>query len=251
MAGSWFTACKVCSSCQASLVAGTTRYSCRVCGYHLCPECAARRSQQSLSEEITVTVYRAALPGIIRGTGIDEDTLQARVLRGATAAALKARLQEVYGLPAGLQELRRDADSPPLRDHELLRCEDGDVVYLRAGLAAGALGAGLTKAMESAAQAVVEAMSEVENREYRLTLVMPVAHECGSRAERRCQVAVVAGARVAELLDMAKLELDAEGECLALEFAGDRLPAGAPLHMLRLGDGDTVMVVPEVATQSL
>jgi len=221
-----------------------------------------------LNEEIALTVYRAAQQGILPGMGVEEDAWDVRIRRGATVGALKATISQLYGLHPGLMVLQRDADSQPMPDAELLKYDDGDVVYLctgtgRAGLAAGlrgsfagnvsggngdpldGLAAAVSRAATEAANAVSGALAEVAarreevaNAEYKLTVLLPAS---GTRPERRCHVTVMALARVAEVLDMVKLELDAESEEIALEFAGDTLPLGATIHALGLCNGDTVM----------
>lgn len=287
VAGSWFTASKACSGCGAALTAGAARHSCKACGHHLCEGCAAERSRKMLNEEITLTVYRAAQPGLLPGMGVEEDAWQVRVRRGAVVGELKMRLQELYGLPVALQELRRDADSAPLAGPELLKYDEGDVVYLTSaggpigGLAAGLLGGGplsggllggggplggsgplgggplgglaevLQGAAAEAAEAVSGAMAEaaaraeqLERTEYALRVVLPDGGR--GAAERRCEVTVMATSRIAEVLEMAKLELNAEDENIVLEFAGERLPTHAPVHALGLRSGDTVLAVPAV-----
>merc|ERR1712183_386144 len=68
---------------------------------------------------------------------------------------------------------------------------------------------------------------------------------CRAQAsEKRCRLEVAAVAKMREVLDMVKLELDVEGEALALEFAGETLPLDAPVHLVGLRDDDTVMLVP-------
>lgn len=179
---------------------------------------------------------------------------------------LKRKLKELYGMPAFVQTLRRDADGPPLPDGELLHYDDGDVVYLGGlgavaapggldGLLAGLTGAGagtgdFAAALERAAAQAQEALSgvfeeaearrkELESRECSLNVVLA---ERGARPEKRCKLTVVAGARVQEVLDMAKLEMDSDGQALFLEFAGEKLPAALPIHMVGLRDGDTIFL---------
>jgi len=264
VAGSWFAASKACQACGVKLGAGAVRYSCKVCGHHLCESCAAARSVEMLEEEIAVTVYRAAQQGLLPGLGVEEDTWQVRVRRNATASALKAALHALYDLPMMLMEIRRDADSAPMGDAEMLRCDEGDVLYLTSGgpfgglvpgLVGGSLGAplgGLAEALQGAAAEAAEAFSgamaeanlraeELARTEYSLNVVWPEGQ--GTRTERRCRITVMATARVAEVLEMAKLELNAEEEAVALEFAGERLPPAAAVHALGLCNGDTVLVV--------
>jgi len=270
VAGSWFTACKSCSKCRTQLTSGLYRHSCKKCNFHLCAACADLRAEEMLNEDITLTVYRAAQQGLLPGMGVEEDAWQVSIRRGATVGALKVTIANLYGLHPGLQALRRDADSQPMLDTEPLRYDDGDVVYLSAagpaGLAAGLLGgltgggigvpgggggeldglaAALSNAAAEAANAVSGALAEAAARreelattEYKLGILLLAS---GKRPEKRCDVTVMAGARVAEVLEMVKLELDVEDEELALEFAGEKLPLGANVHVLGLRDGDTVM----------
>ncbi|CAE8604006.1 unnamed protein product, partial [Polarella glacialis] len=200
--------------------------------------------------EMTLTVYREAEPEILPGLGADDDTLQVRIERGANVGQLKARIFALYGLSPALQAFRRDVDSKTLGDQELLAYdEDGDVVHLRIGpnFAAGGIGGllqGATEAMSSVFAAMEGQRQELERTEYTLSLLMP---ETAALPERRCRIPVMATARVAELLDMARLELNVEGEePLALEFAGQKLPTTASVHALGLRDGDTVLVFPDV-----
>merc|ERR1712066_1205463 len=80
----------------------------------------------------------------------------------------------------------------------------------------------------------------LENTNYRLTFVLPSR---GSDPEKRCELEVAAVSRVCEVLEMVKLELDAEDTAVALEFAGKELPSLFPIHIVGLQDGDTVIVV--------
>lgn len=273
VAGSWFASCKTCKRCGASLSAGVQRRSCKACSYHLCAACGDKRADEMLSEEITLTVYRAAQLGILPGMGVEEDALQVAIVRGATVGALKLKIAELYSVPVLLQVLRRDADSTPLGNQEPLRYDDGDVVYLSVGggglfagggfggtLGVGGGAGGLMEMMSRAAADATEALSgaleeaaararELEKTEYTLNVVLLAR---GARPEKRCKLTVVAAARVQEVLDMVKLELDIEDEALYLEFAGDKLPPAAPVHMVGLRDGDTVMVAaPEDSRSSL
>merc|ERR1712107_808274 len=98
------------------------------------------------------------------------------------------------------------------------------------------LAAALNTAAAEAASAVSGVLSEAAARreelataEYKLTIVLPGR---SSRPERRCSMPVMAAARVAEVLDMVKLELNMEEEELVLEFAGENLPLGATVHSL-------------------
>lgn len=122
-----------------------------------------------LREEITLTLYRPAQPGLIPGLlpGTEEDTWQVRIERGATAGELKDRVAELYGLSRSRQSLRRDVDSAPLTDEEPLACsDDGDVLHLGVGAVAGpacilgALDGQLVNLMDAVAGAVDRASQE-------------------------------------------------------------------------------------------
>jgi len=215
-----------------------------------------------LGEEITLTIYRQAQSGFLPGMGNEEDAWQVRIQRGATVGALKAQISKLYGLNPAMQVLQRSADEPPLPDNELLKYDDGDVVHLTSfGPAAGGLPGlgGFANAFSSAMAEVSGAVSgaisraeeqrrHLENAEYKLNVLMP-AQKSRSRPEQRCQIIVVAAARINEVLQMAKLELDVEDPGLVFEFAGERLPLEAPLLALSIQDGDTIMLVPEKRTQ--
>lgn len=264
VAGSWFGSAKTCSKCSSQLTAGQTRYSSKASNYHLCASCYRARADEMLREEITITVYRAAQPGLLPGLGVEEDAFQVSIVAGATVDELKARIHELYGLPRIFQALRRDADSPPLVGGEPLACDADDVLYLGGapsggplaglfgGLGGGVSGATplagltdmLTGALQEAAQMNQAWQESLQNTECKIRCTMPAR---GRTAERRCEMVVCAAARAAEVLEMAKLELNAEGEDLVLEFAGEPLPAAAPIHLLGLQDGDTVLVMPPKA----
>merc|ERR1711972_287716 len=107
MGGSWFSTGKKCTCCGAALKSGLIRHSCKSCKYHLCDVCQVARAEEMLGEEITLTVYRQAQPGLLPGLGNDEDAWQVRVPRGANVAALKSQIFNLYGLNPGLQVLRR------------------------------------------------------------------------------------------------------------------------------------------------
>lgn len=269
VAGSWFGSGKKCTCCGAALTSGLVRHSCKSCAYHLCNVCQAARSEEMLGEAITLTVYRQAQPGLLPGLlpglgGNDEDAWQVSVQRGANVGALKAQVFNLYGLNPGLQVLRRSVDEPPLPDSELLRCDEGDVLLL-GGLGSGAGGlpslpglGGLAEAVSSAMGAVTGAMEraeeqrrQLENTEYKLNILMP-AQAARKRPEKRCQVTVVAMARIREVVQMAQLELSVEDTAMSLEFAGERLSLDAPIFALNIQDGDTLMLVPgSAAVESL
>lgn len=264
VSGSWFANGKKCTTCGAALKSGLVRHSCKTCNYHLCSVCQDARSEEMLGEEITMTVYRQAQAGFLPGMGNEEDAWQVRVPRGGTAGALKAQIFRLYGLSPALQVLRRSADEPPLPDSELLKYDDGDVIHLT-GMGPGGGGGGLpdfgglanaiSSAMEGVSGAVSGAISraeeqrrQLENTEYKLNILMP-AQKTRSRPEKRCQLVVVAAARINEVLQMAKLELDMEDAGLVLEFAGERLPQEAPVFALNIQNGDTILLVSEQKTQ--
>jgi len=277
VAGSWFGSAKTCARCNAQLNSGQQRHSCKACNHHLCSACHNLRADEMLREEITITIYRAAQPGLLPGMGVEEDTFQVSIVAGASVDDLKARVQDLYGLPRVFQTLRRDVDSAPLGGGEPVACDSEDVLYLggagaagplaglfgggAAGLLGGAGGAGpldglfggggangaggleamLASAMEQAAQMGQAWQENLQSIELKIRCVMPAR---GRLPEKRCELTVSAVARVAEVLEMAVLELSAEGQELGLEFAGEPLPAVAQVHMLGLRDGDTVLVVP-------
>lgn len=240
---SWFAACKTCARCKTELKAGMARHSCKPCKYHLCADCHAVMVEEWLKAEITVTVYRAAQPGV------EEDTWQVCVERGANVGALRRKIFELYGLAPPLQAIRRDVDSAPLADGEPLGCAEGDVLHLSAAPLLAPLGlappmAGLAEAisgaMEEVAQMGQALQDSLDNTSYHLNFVLP-AH--GAAPERRCRLEVAAGARLCEVLEMVGLELDAEEIAAGLEFAGEVLPPQVPVHLAGLREGDTLMVV--------
>lgn len=202
--------------------------------------------------EIAITIYRAAKDGI------EEDAWQVSIERGATISSLRNRIGVLYGLPPLMQTLRRDPDSPPLAENELLGCDEGDILYLTLaspeellmGSMADPLSMGIP-GLDGIFEAVSEAVNEVaatnqalqeslESTSYKLTFVMPAQ---GSAREKRVQLEVAAVARVEEVLDMVKLELDAEALAVGLEFAGEELPQHASIHALGIRDGDLLMVL--------
>lgn len=238
---SWVAAAKTCSVCSAQLKRGMRRHSCKACKYHVCATCHPAVMLQWLETEITLTVYRAAQQGV------EEDALQVRISRGASIGELQTQLSDLYGIPPQMQVLRRDVDSAPLRPEETLVCEDGDVLHLVVNGAAnplaanpfGALQEALVGAMQQAAAADQALLDALANTNYRLTFVMPAS---GASPEKRCQLEVSAVAHVAEVLDMVRLELDAEDTACELEFAGEVLPRPLQMHSAGLQDGDTVIV---------
>merc|ERR1712061_150339 len=96
--------------------------------------------------------------------------------------------------------------------------------------------------MEGLAQESRAIQEKLEREEYTLTFVL--LERGPSQREQRCQVVVMACARVSEVLDMVRLELDGtQDEAWALEFTGQVLPPDAEVHRLGLRSGDTVHVV--------
>merc|ERR1712031_37265 len=69
------------------------------------------------STHVNVTLYCPVR------AGADEDALSVEILRGATIAELKAKVAELYEIPAELQEIRRDVDSEGLADSDPLACD--------------------------------------------------------------------------------------------------------------------------------
>lgn len=248
VAGSWVQSNKRCSRCNTELPSGVLRHSCKSCGYHLCFGCQAVLFEEQSREQIMLSVYRAPRPGV------EDDVLQVPMERGASAGALKRRIEGLYGLPCASQVLRRDIDGEPLADDELLAYDDGDVVHL--SLAGPSLTAGgappiFTMLPDGLAAAVAGAMAEatelsaalqesLADTTYNISFVKSSNEPRGD--EQRCVVEVSAVARVQEVLEVVKLELEDESEALYLEFAGQALPPEAPIHLVGLRDGDTVLV---------
>lgn len=264
VAGSWSflgLSGKFCQDCRSELTAGSLRHSCKKCSTHVCGSCHAQRVEKMLKEEITLTLYRAAQPGLLPGLGTEEDTLQVKLERGAKVCQLKARLEELYGIPLVMQVLRRDLEGAALRDDELVACdEDGDVIYLGSpfagpvggdsfgGLLQGAM-ADLSETANGVLAQVERQRQELEQTEYTLNILVPAIRSDSavqpSKPERRCRLTVVATACVREVREMALLELDAEHEPLVFEFAGQVLPESLPVHMLDVSNEDTLLLVPE------
>jgi len=216
--------------------------------------------EEWLKAEITITIYRAAQPGI------EDDAWQVSIERGATIGSLRNRIAVLYSLAPQMQAIRRDIDSETLADDEQLGCDEGDVLHLSVA-APGDFMMGLSPMMETLgmppisdlAEAISGAMSEVahlsqamqeslENASYNLTFVLPAK---APAREKRCRLEIAALARVEEVLEMVKLELDAEDIVKGIEFAGQELPMHVSIHVLGLRDGDTLMVVRREETTSL
>lgn len=257
---SWFAACKSCSLCRVELKAGMARHSCKACKYHLCASCYGTALERWLKEDITITVYRAAQPGV------EEDAWQVSVQRGATIGTLRAHIATLYGLPPHMQMIRRDVECDVLADNVPIGCDEGDVLHLSiAPLGSSMMGPlsmmsplgippiteladALSGAMNEVAELGQAMQKSLENTTYNLTFVLP---ERAPAAERRCRLEIAAVAHVQEVLDMVKFELDVEDVAKGLEFAGQDLPLHAQIHMLGLRDGDTVMVIQHEASTSL
>jgi len=240
---SWFAANKKCVQCQAELKVGMNRHSCKACQYHLCAKCQSKLKAEWLLEMVSVTLYRAAQHGI------EEDTFQVKIERGATIGTLKMQILRLYGLVPQIQVIQRDIEEAQLQDCEYLNCDDGDVLHLRVeafgNFMLPQLGSfqGIFNAINDAVTEVTQ-MSQalqksLENTAIKLKFVL-LSH--GVDLEKRCEVEVVAAAKVSEVLDMVKLELDAEDLALDLEYMGQVLPLTVPIHLVGLRDGDTVLV---------
>merc|ERR1712039_55181 len=94
----------------------------------------------------------------------------------------------------------------------------------------------------ASAMANINAMQENLNSTT-LNLKFVMAAQRPTDQEKRCSLEVTAGATLANVLEMVKMELNVEGQNLALEFCGETLPAAAPVHLVGLSDGDTIKVV--------
>jgi hypothetical protein len=234
-----------------------SRHSCKQCKYHLCTACHAAATQEWLQAEISVTIYRAARPGV------EEDTWQVCVERGTNIRSLKNKVAVLYGVAPEMQTVRRDVDSQPLADDEQLACDEGDVLHLSVvsplNNLMSSLGMALPPPLEGLAEAITGAMNEVtqvnqamqqslEAAVYNLTFVLPGK---APAKEKRCRLEISAVARVQEVLETVKLELDVEDLATGLEYAGQELPMHVPIHALGLRDGDVVMVIRCVETTSL
>jgi len=76
---------------------------------------------------------------------------------------------------------------------------------------------------------------------YNLTFVMSMANR--SEIGRSCLLEIAAVARVQEVLDKVKLELQADEVFTGLEFAGKELPLNTLIHAHGVKDGDSLMVL--------
>lgn len=270
VAGSWIWTAKACSGCKADLSAGETRVSCKTCSYHLCLTCHGALATARQFQDVMITVRRAA-----SFEGGEADAWQVQVELGGTVGGLKDNISELYGVSREYMVLRRDPDGEPLEDLSQHGCAEGGVLHLDLSapmglspmgfdmpmggpldpegvdglgfdmpMGGGAMDeegvAGLMQAFAGQAQQALE--EELVGVEWTLTMVLRPA---AGGEERRCQLTVEALSCVAEVRDMAHLMLGvAAEERLELEFAGERLPAEAPLHAVGLGDGDLVLVLP-------
>merc|ERR1712086_105522 len=80
---------------------------------------------------------------------------------------------------------------------------------------------------------------------YNLTFVMSMANR--SEIGRSCLLEIAAVARVQEVLDKVKLELQADEVFTGLEFAGKELPLNTLIHAHGVKDGDSLMVLQPAA----
>lgn len=245
---------KECSRCQQALSRGMTRYSCKRCGYHLCESCCSTRSVEMLDEEITLSIYRPS-QDLIPGLQLqEEDVLQVRLKAGSTVRALKEKLCDLYGMPVAMQAIKRDIDAAAVQNQDPVACEDGDVLYLGNPFESAFSARGEDHLGLLISEAVTGLLADAESRaqeqgmkEITLNVVMPCLEKAKAAKaipEQRCQVVVVVSARMAEIKEMAVVELDAEQDELQLEFAGQTVPAGATVQMMNLADGDTLRLVP-------
>jgi len=209
------------------------------------------------ANEVLIDVkVSAAMPGG------EENTWQVRLERGATIADIKRHICELYDVPVEMQVLRRMLAGDPLGDEERLGQESRSTMHLSVrnpiqdlvsaltgstipggGQAQGANPFAALSEQMSSAMAEMNAIQEsLAEAEYSLKFVMPA--QTSREKEKRCAMKVAATAKVNDVLDMVKLELNVESKRLALEFAGQALPAASAIHICGLSDGDTVMVVP-------
>jgi len=171
--------------------------------------------------------------------------------------ALKEKLCDLYGMPVAMQAIKRDIDAAAVQNEDQVACEDGDVLFLGnpfESLSFSANGEDHLSGLLSISEAVTGLLADAESRaqeqamqEITLNVVMPrleKANTAKALPEQRCQVVVVVSARMAEVKEMAVVELDAEQDELELEFAGQTVPAGATVQMMNLADGDTLRLVP-------
>merc|ERR1711874_741967 len=107
------------------------------------------------------------------------------------------------------------------------------------GAPAAPLGGDFADAMAGALANMGAMQLDFGNAAYTLKFVK--AGESGAQ-EKRCSLEVIANSAISEVIDMVKLEMNAESENLALEFCGTVLPATALVQLAGLGDGDTVKV---------
>merc|ERR1712046_434018 len=110
------------------------------------------------------------------------------------------------------------------------------------------LAGAITGAMNEITQYGQAMQESLESTTYNVTFVLPAK---APAKEKRCRLEISAAARVQEVLDMVKLELDVEDIATGLEFAGQALPAPLPIHAFGIRDGDVLMVTRSVGTTSL
>jgi len=198
-----------------------------------------------MHEEIVVTIYRPAANAGILGVSTQEDTWSVPIERGATIGQLRARIEELYSVPRHQQLVRREIQGTVLPDDEPLRCVAGDVLVMDVAAFSNPFGAGLTEAFSTAMADVVrlgqEAQDALQATTIRLNFVLPEGQQPRS-PEKRCVLEVSATAKLTEVLQMAAVEMAAEGAAKGLQFAGNVLPLQAAVMMSGLQDGDTVIV---------
>lgn len=216
-----------------------------------CASSQASKASELSINEVVLDIRVAGQPGA------QENTWQVRTDRRATIDDLKKQIFELYDMPVEMQVLRRTAGGPPLSGDEKLNAGSTDALHLSVrnpleSLVAALGGGGqmqgipladLTERMSSAIAEMNAIQESLQSAEYALKFVLP-AQSKPRTAEKRCALQVAAVATVADVLDMVKLELNIENQRLALEFAGQTLPAMASIHMCGLSDGDTIMLVP-------
>lgn len=216
-------------------------------------QCASSQASKASELSINEVVLDIRVAGQL---GAQENTWQVRTDRSATIDDIKKQIFELYDMPVEMQVLRRTGAGPPLAGDEKLNEGSTDALHLSVrnpleGLVAALGGAqmqgnplaALTERMSSAIAEMNAIQESLQSAEYALKFVLP-AQSKPRTAEKRCALQVAAVATVADVLDMVKLELNIESQRLALEFAGQTLPAMAAIHMCGLSDGDTIMLVP-------
>lgn len=277
--GSWFYAPKTCIECGRSLKAGTIRYSCKPCAFHLCEMCYQARQQEMLEDEITITVYcvtssidempassssASASDAFVTASaaGAGADKWQVAVPRGATTELLKIRIFELYGVPPPAQALKRFADGPVMEDSELLGLRDSDALHLEISPASTVammipMGDGMgilpmptdgnfaemMQAFIAGFQHAAERHAAMEREgleNFEVKLTVVM-----KEPERRCQITVPGTACLSDVMAIAMVELqvqDADAGEYVLQFSGHSLPPGFPVHSLGLDDDDVLVL---------